>query len=309
MQLDGSPAPTDVTPVAPETPDYSSPNDLDFEMTPEQEQAYVDTILGTSPTEPVVPTPVETPVAPVAPVIEPVQPVEEVKPTVVEPTVIEPIKTDDLWIEVDKVTTDELGDETVEKVRLVYDPANPDSFVPDDFIAKNDKQRIAIMEAKAEIASTYNARKSDFDTKQGELTANETREASQKTLLDSWDAEIATLIEVGALEAPKAKLGDANYHDDPSVKKTDEVFTFMAKSNADRSEKGLPPITSFGTALTMYEKDATRVAEEAEKARKSQETKQKGALIGGSSSASAGADGPKPYKAGSANSIWAVPVE
>jgi len=311
MNPDSLPA-QDTTPVVPVTPDYSSPNDLDFEMSAEEEQAFVNQILGTDAEEAVAtPVVVEPPVVPDTPVTPdaPAAPVVPDPQTPEAPVTPEAIKTDDLWIEVEKVVTDDLGETTLEKVKLVYDPLNPDSFVPDDFVAKNDKQRMAIMEAKAEIANEYNERKSEFDTFQKDVESKEAVASAQKAQLDSWDAEIATLIEVGALDAPKAKQGDANYLDDPAVKKTDEVFQFMAKTNAERAEKGLPPVTSFGTVLTMYEKDASRVAAEEAKRQANADTKAKGALVGGSSSASAGGDGPKPYVAGSARNIWDVKAE
>jgi hypothetical protein len=304
----------DTTPVVPDVPSYATSNDLDFVMTPEEEQAFVNDILGeptkaVEPIAPVVTAPVvEEPVAPViAPVVtEPVTPVVE-EP--VAPTEIEPIKTDDLWVEVDRIVTDDLGDEVIEKIKLTYDPTNPGAFIPEDFTAKNTKQLADILETKAEMAKLYSERKTAFDTAQEDIAKSESVAIAQKAQLDAWDAEIADLIEVGAITAPKLKEGDDGYLDDPSIKETDAVFAFMTKTNAERAEKGIGPIVSFGTAFAMFQKDADTVAAQVAKDKEIEDTKTKGAMVGGSSASSSGGSGKSVYQAGSANSIWQVPVE
>lgn len=311
---------------ADEMPDYSSPNDLDFEMTPEAEQALVNETLGISEVKSVEP---ETPKAPDAtggePKEEPKAPdsteePEATKPEPKEPEVPAPvekpaekptvteIQTDDLWVEVDKVTTDAEGNQVTEKVKLVYDPKDPGSFLPDDMAFKSDKQLFEILEAKAEMAALYKEREAEHDTKAGELTAQEQTAASEKEQLASWDAEVEDLIESGLLEAPKVKPGDKDWLEDPSVKQIDAVFKFMAEQNTERAKDGKAPIKSFGTAFTKYAKvQADKAAEEA-KTKENADAKKKGALVGGSSAASAGGS-EKVYVHGSHANIWDVPIE
>lgn len=302
-------------PVDPTT-DFKSPNDLDFEMSPEDEKAYVDSILGDT-LGTVLPEPAQ-PVDPVKPEEKPVtqpEPVTPVAPAVPEPVVTpavealsEPIKTDDLWIEVDKVTEDDLGEKKTEKIKLIFDPSDPASFIPEDFSPKSTKQLADILEAKSEMARLYDERKGEFDTIENKKLETENSAKVQKEILDSWDNEIADLIEIGSIPTPKVNQGEAGYDDDPSVKMTDAVFQFMTKTNAERATAGQSPIRSFGTAFAMYQKDAEVIAVKEAKEKEIKDTKQKGGMIGGGSAASTG--GAKPlYKSGSANNIWQVPVE
>jgi len=307
---DGSPAPQD--PVAPVTPtpeapiDYSNPNDLDFELSEEQEQKFVDEILKTGDYT----TPAKEPEAPVAPVVEPVvapvapvePPVEPVKPD--EPVVLADPKTDDLWIEVEQTVVDDLGDETTKTVKLVYDPKDPGAFIPDDFTAKNTKQLADIMEAKADMAKLYGERQAEFDT----AKAAEDQTGQEKAIIDGWNREIEDLVNAGILEAPKLKPTDQGYNEDPAVVKTEAVFKFMVEQNAKRVESGLSPIGSFGTAFTLYEKDAAVIAEAEAKKQADLDTKTAGAMVGGGSAASGGSPEPKAYVAGSHNNIWSVEV-
>jgi hypothetical protein len=313
MNQDGSPAqsetPVDAvaTPAAPETPDYSSPNDLDFEMTPEQEQEYVDQILKDGSYTPSAPDkPVEVaPDKPADPPEAPVAPVEPEKPAPSTTDEITAPQTDDLWIEVEQTIIDDLGEVTTKTVKLVYDPNDPSSFIPEDFKAKNDRQIADILEAKAEMAGLYKERQSEFD--KAEATKGVVQE--QKALLDSWDAEIKDLIDSGLMEAPKLKPGDEGFDKDPSTLKTDAVFQYMTDQNNERIKNGIAPIKSFGLAFTMYENsEAVKAAAAAEK-KENEDTKAKGALIGGSSAASGGTAEAKGYKSGSYNNIWSVPVE
>lgn len=290
--------------------DYSSPNDLDFEMSDEQEKAFVDQVLNNVeaseapeiPVEPVVEIPVETPVVPETPQVAetPVETPVEVVPAI--------LKTDDLFIEVERVIVDDLGEESFEKIKLVYDPEHPDDFIPDGFKAKNDKQLAQILESKSEMAALYSGRKAELDKTEADKAQTAATEASQKAQLDAWDAEIADLIEIGSLPKPALKPGDAGYLEDPSIKQTDAVFQFMTKTNADRVEKGIAPIRSFGIAFAMYQKDAETVAAAEALERENAEVKAKGALVGGSSAPSAGGK-QESYVSGSAANIWEVPIK
>lgn len=313
LNEDGSPAPQEpVAPIVPEPvaetpPDYSNPNDIDFELTEEQEKQFVEQILkdGNYTPEPVV-------AEPVAPVVVP--PKEPEAPVVAEPVKAEPVKasaevtapqSDDLWIEVEQVTVDELGEEKTETVKLTFDPSDPSSFIPDDFTAKSTKQLAEIMDSKAEMAKLYEERKSEFDSAEAMKAAGDRESA----LIASWDQEIADLIKSGVLEEPKVKEGDKDYNDDPSVKKTNEVFAFLTEQNAQRVKDGIPPIQSFSLAYTMFENDAKRLADVEAKKKEDEDTKKAGAMVGGGSAASGGSAEPKGYTSGKYNNIWSIPIE
>lgn len=299
-------------PVAPVTPapeapvvtppeEVANPNELETELTEEQEQDFVKQILESGDYE----EPVKTPEPPVAtpPVAEPpkdeppvVDPPKD--PTPEPPVEIPEPQTDDLWIEVEKVVTDDLGEETTELVKLVFDPNDPGSFIPDDFQAKNTKQLSEIMDAKTEMANLYAGRRADFDTAQ-ETKTNETKQQEQ---LDTWDAEVADLVDAGALPDPKDDK-------DKFTEKTDAVYAFMTEENTKRKEDGRPLLLSFGTALTKYENSEAVKAAAAEEAQEIKDTKLKGGMIGGGSAASGGSAEPQAYKSGSHKNIWDVPVE
>jgi hypothetical protein len=301
MNPDGSPAINNNN----DKPNYATRDDLDFEMSQEEESAFVSEVLGTGvdfdkqpdkQDEPKTPDPTPEPITP-DPVIPPTpDPVVEDKP-------IDPIKTDDLFIEVEKITLDELGDEKVEKIKLVYDPSNPKAFILDDFTAKNSKQLADILEAKSEMAKLYEGRKTEFD----KVTSEKTQQISDKQRLDSWDAEIKDLIEAGLIEKPKLENTDPKYMEDPSVKKTEAVFEFMAKENEKRKETGMPLLYSFGTAFTLHSNIEAKEAEKVAKEKEIEDTKRKGALIGGGSSGVGGTE--TIYKSGSARNIWDVEVK
>lgn len=304
---DVTPDVTDTTPVVDTPPDYSSPNDLTFEMTAEQEAEYVKQVLETgnytAPVEavPEIPPAVPTP-APTQPVAPPVP--EPTPPPVVTPAETTTPQTDDLWVEVEQVTVDDLGEETTKTVKLVYDPSDPSSFIPDDFTAKSTKQLADIMDAKAEMARLYGERQSEYDTK----LATEQQQTTQDNMIKGWDTEISDLIDSGLIPKPKVEVGDPNYAKDPSVELTTKVFEYMTGENNDRVANGKPVITSFGTAFTLYQNDAKVKADAEAKIVKDKETKQKGAMIGGASSASARSAEVPAYKSGSHSSIWDVPI-
>lgn len=292
---------------APVTPPVETPpevpvnaNELETELSEEDEKNFVDQILKDGNYEPPVAPKEDTPEPPAVeppvvtpPVVEP--PKEEVKE---EPPVelTEP-QTDDLWIEVEKVVTDDLGEETTEMVKLIYDPNDPSSFIPDDFQAKTTKQLADIMDAKAEMANLYAGRRAEFDT----ATELKSNDAKQQAILDGWDVEVKDLVSAGAIPDPeKAK--------EEFEAKTDAVYLFMAAQNKERSEKNLPTISSFGTALTMYENsEAVKAAAEAEK-KDDEEAKLKGGMVGGGSAAAGGSPETPAYKSGSHKNIWDVEV-
>lgn len=301
---DGSPAPLEenVAPIVETPTDYSSPDDIEYELTAEQEQEYVNQILKeghyTAPTQEVAEPAVEGPVAekPVAPVTAPV--VEPPKPTDQEQQELTTPQSDDLWIEVDQLVLNDLGEETTQTVKLIYDPADPSSFIPDDFTAKSTKQLAEIMEAKAEMAKIYGDREKEYTN-----TLNQKdEEAQSQARIDAWNVEIQSLVEAGVIPS---EADDATGY----TEKTDAVYEFMAAENTKRAEDGRPLITTFGTAHAMYENsEAVKAAKEAEK-QEIIDTKQKGGMIGGGSASSGGAPQKAAYVAGSAKNIWDIQIE
>lgn len=304
MNEDGSTA----TNQTEETPASTNPNELEFEMTSEQEQEYVDQILASGNyTPPVDDKPADdTPPEETPPVEEKPEAPKDETPELPEPDKqeVSAPQADDLWIEVERVVTDELGEETTETVRLVYDPADPSSFIPEDFTAKSTKQLADIMDAKSEMAKLFEERQSEFEKAESSKAAVQ----KEKDLLASWDAEIKDLVGAGVLEAPKLKPGDEGFGKDPANVKTDAIFKYMAEQNTERAKNGIPPIASFGLAYTMFEgSEAKKAADEAEK-KDNEETKLKGSMIGGGSAASGGTADQAAYKSGSHHNIWSVPV-
>lgn len=303
MNEDGTPivgSPADTPPVS------TNPNELEFEMTAEEEQSYVDQILKDGDYNP----PVEAaPVAPETPVTQEVSvvPVKEEPEAPIAPETPAEItspQTDDLWIEVERVVTDDLGEETTETVKLTFDPTDPSSFIPDDFTAKSTKQLAEIMDAKNEMSKLYEERLDKYSSdKSAEAASN-----FEKELLANWESERQDLIKAGALEAPKLKEGEEGYDQDPAVLKSDAVYKFMTDANIERAKEGNPPIRSFALAFTMYENAESTKAEAVAEKKAEEETKLKGSMIGGSSAASGGTPDQAAYKAGSHKSIWDVPV-
>jgi len=318
MEKDGLPAtPDDTAAPADDKPTYATENDLDFEMTPEQEQSFINEQLG------IIDEPIqaETPKAdeqatPAGdndaaddeePEKEAPAPVPEAKatdeedkpkaPEVAEPETPDEIKTDDLFIEVDKVTVDDDGVATTEKIKLVFNPNDPKSFIPDDFKFKNDKQLADILEAKQEMVDLYKTRQGELETKQAEK-AKQDAETQQ---IATWNAEVQDLVDAGVIEAPKGKEGDPGYD------LIDSVYKFMTEENKARIESGKPVIQSFGTAFTMFSKIEADKAAADEVKKDNDDAKKKGALVGGSSAASATAD--TSYVAGSHGNIWDIPIE
>lgn len=296
------------------TPDVVTTNDAPHEatnyheigtkMTAEQEQDYIAQVLDngqyTPKIEEVAKDGTPPPVADTLPIPE--VPVIEAPKTpevpLVETKEIAAPQTDDLWVEVERVVTDELGEETTEKIKLTYDPNDPSSFIPDDFTAKNTKQLAEIMEAKSEMAAMYKERESEYNDAQSAKDV----ETQQQAQIDSWNTEVQDLVEAGVI--PDPTKDEAKY-----TEKTDAVYLFMAAENNKRMQDGRSPIVSFGTAFTMHENNEAVKTAAAEKVKEDADTKAKGAMVGGSSAASGGSAEPKAYIAGSHRNIWSVPVD
>lgn len=303
MDNDSSPAQDPAVPAAP----ADNPNDLATDLTEEQEQAFVDETLGIDAKSAEPESPPEEPKAPESPE-EPVSTESETpkEPDTPEPAPEEP-KTpadisgpdaSDLWIEVQNSEG--------KSVKLVYDPSDPGSFLPDDFTFKNDKHLYDVLEAKGEMATLYKERVGEYESEVEERETKENEAKSQAEQSAAWDAEIQDLVDGGFLEEPKAKPTDKNFLEDPTVQKIDSVFKFMKEQNTARLEDGRPLLRSFGTAFNLYNKGQEAAAVETKKKQENDMAKARGSLVGGTSAAS-GSE-PALYKRGSASNIWNVPI-
>jgi len=310
--------PTDDAPAAPV---FSNPNDLETELSEAEEMAFVDQTLGLPSKEAShdksVPTdkPDDTPPADAAtpePVLdEKPEPVKQEEPA---PAVSDPkpevksapeldengIQTDDLWVEVQGSDGN--------SVKLVYDPSNPASFIPPDFTFKDDKQMFDILDARVEMGNIYKERNTTFESQRSEADAIKTSQQAQADKLASWDAEIDTLMESGVMETPKMKPGEKGWLEDKTVQTIDATFKYMTEQNELRAKEGKAPIQSFGTAYNMYNHDAQVQAEAEAEAEKVKTVKARGAVVGGTSSTSAGASD-NLYKRGSASNIYQVQID
>lgn len=207
-----------------------------------------------------------------------------------------PVDTTDLWVELEDANgkTFKIG---------VNDP------VPDDLQFKNDAQLAEFTEARMEMKGTLRERQSEFEKAQADAQAKESSTKTEQQQLNAWDGEIQDLISAGLIEAPKAKPGDKDFLQDPSVQKIDAIFKYMAAENTKRAQEisagtgNKPQITSFGTAYTLWANEqAKRAAEEAQN-KSNQIAKDRGALVGSGSSTSAGGGSAALYEQGSAGSI------
>jgi hypothetical protein len=214
-------------------------------------------------------------------------PAKEDKPASEAP---QEVDTTDLWVEL----TDANGKEF--KIG-VNDP------IPEDLVFKNDAQLAELTEARMEMKGTLRERQAEYEKSKADAESKDNEAKTEEQQLAAWDTEIQDLIGAGLIEAPKAKPGDKDFLQDASVQKIDAVFKFMGVQNAERAKANKPPITSFGTAYTLWSNDkAKKDAEEAQN--KSNETaKARGALVGGSSSSSSGGGNQNLYTQGSAGSI------
>ncbi len=320
MDENGSPT-TTPAPDAAATPTYESTNDLGFEMTPEQEQDFVNKTLGFTdpsveapkddnkadapkpdgggedPKAPEVPaTEPEAPKAPEQPAPAPVKPPEvperEAKPT--EPASVD---TSDLWIEVENADGEAI------KITL-------DGGLPDDFQFKTDKQLYEVMDSMREMKELQAEREAELEANLEKQTAQQ----SQESQLASWENETQTLIDAGLIPEPKLKapadgkqFTPEEVENDPSLKLQNDVYTFMKTENDKRLAEGKQPLLSFGTMLNIYQQQQKASEEAKAKEEEVKLTKERGALIGGDSAASGGEK--STYVAGSHSNIWNVPVD
>lgn len=308
------------TEPAAEKPNYESTNDLDFEMTPEQEQAFVNSTLGIP--EPAKEAPKDDnkaddgtvkPVGeePKTPEVLPAEPDTLTAPEPATPPAPEPAKveepepapadgtvdTSDLWIEVEN------SEGQTTKITL-------DGGLPDDFKFKSDKQLYEIVESMQEMKGLRDERLAEAETK----SEQQAQKQSQDNQLVAWENETQTLIDANIIPAPKLKapangkqFTPEEIESDPSLKLQNEVYGFMKTENDKRVAEGKPAIMSFGTMYNIYNEQQKTAAEAEKKAEEAKLVKERGALVGGTSAASGGEKAV--YKAGSYSSIWGVPVD
>lgn len=288
--------------AAPAVDDYGFPTAGEMsteDMSDEQLDAFVDSTLGLSKakggtpnakTE--TPTPEPTPPAPAVEEPVPTPAAPEAPPAPVEPQTAPELVTDDLWVEV----TNAEG----AKIKLSLDDG-----IPDEFTFASDKQLYEILDAFQEMKNLKKERETAIQDWNAKQEAEATQAQSQEDTLNGWNQEISDLIDAGVLEGPKVKENDPNYLKDPAVAKIDEVFKFMTAENAKRATSGKPPLRSFGVAYNLYSNDSNIKAVTAAEAAQAAATKQRGAIVGGTSAPTGNTDRPV-YKRGSASNIWKV---
>lgn len=313
---DSSPAQDDSS--TPDNYGFDTPDALETELSPEAEQAYVDKVLGVKETASEEDKPAEKPVdkedksteLPVTekPVATPVAapPAPEEKP-VEKPEEAPVLDTSDLWVDVEN------RDGKVVRITL-------EDGVPDDFTFKNDKSLYEVMDAINEMRSLKASREADIDKFNTDKSEREAATKSNQDVLDGWNTEMSDLMDAGVMEKPKAPPANGKKYTpeeiagDPALQEMNSVFDFMKTENAKRTADGKAPVRSYGTALTLMRNSAKSIAD-AEAAKKAEDeqkaadelAKKRGALVGGTSSASVDSKG-YVYKRGSAKNIYQVDV-
>lgn len=218
------------------------------------------------------------------------------------PVEIPAVDLSDLFVEIEAYIVDDKGENPQEQtIRL-----NVGESIPENARFKNDKQLYELLEAQTEMKQMRDKRNAEYESKQSEQEQLTNAEASQKATLESWDAEIAELIEDGAIPAPKFKPGDDGFMADPSTILVDNVFKFMKIENDKRKTDGKRPIASFESAFNKYNKQEDVKAKAEADAKEAELVKARGSKIGGGSPSSGSGATAKIYKAGSAKSIYDI---
>lgn len=162
--------------------------------------------------------------------------------------------------------------------------------LPEDFVAKNNRQGYEILRSLDKLDRERDAYQAD----QVEQAAIAEKAAADAAQFDSWDREIA-------------ELGKGKRIDSADSDKVNKVFEHMNTVNKARIAANNPNlITSFEDALDKFEAfEAKNVASDKKKA-ENERAKSKASLIGGSNSTGAGAA--QPYYSGRYRSMDDVPV-
>lgn len=206
----------------------------------------------------------------------------------------------DLWIDVQNTEG--------ETVRLVFDPDEPDTFLPKDFMFTDDAQLFEIMEAKAEMQGLVKDRLKEYN----DFEETQAAFASEQEVLTGWDSELQELIDEGHLAAPAGPPANGQQYTpeevaaDPALQAMDELFKFLASDNEKRKAAGKPLNQSLSRVLLPWQKQNNTNAEaEAIKAENAR-AKAQGGLVGGSSAPTGSGESQPLYKRGSARNIWQV---
>lgn len=297
---------------------FDSLDELNSDMTPDAEAAYVDKVLGLSPKgvaedeskskeadakveqDTIIEKPAEVPPAPIKPA--------EQKPVEVKPEEAPTLDVSDLWVDVQN--------REGKTVRITLEDG-----MPDDFTFKNDKALYDVMDAMREMKDLKADREAKIEDWHKEQEAKASAAKVSEDTVSGWNQEIEDLIETGILDKPKTSPANGQSYTpeeiaaDPALQTMNGVFDFMKAENDKRLTAGKPAIKSYGLALTMYQNSEKVKADaqakldaEAEQKAKDELTKKRGAVVGGTSS-SAGAGKGYVYKRGSARNIWQVPTD
>lgn len=220
----------------------------------------------------------------------------------VKPVDIPAVDLSDLWVDIEVYVVDAKGENPKEEtIRLnVGDP------IPENARFKNDAQLYDVMEVQAEMRGIRDERNAEYEEKKAEADSKTSAASAQAEQLSGWDAEINELIEDGDIVAPKVKIGDPGYLEDPSTKLIDSVFKFMKAENDKRIADKKEPIRSFATAFNKYNKSEEVKTNKAKEDAEAAATKTRGAMVGGGTSSGGSGGTQKIYKSGSAKNIYQV---
>lgn len=256
------------------------------EPAPADPQAVVSAPAAVPSPEPAPPSPVVTP--------EPEAPAPAAAP---EPAA--QLDTSDLWISVKNAD----GNDVTLKL---------DDGIPEDFMFKDDKQLFEVLDSFQEMKQLRADRQAAIDKQLADQEAASASERSTQTILEGWNNEMAQLEEAGFLSKPKDAPADGKMYTaaetaaDPALQERDAIWTFMKATNEQRAKENKPPIMSFTTAYTLYNKDKTSSADAAALKQENDLAKKKGGVVGGTSAPAGGGTKGYVYKRGSARNIWQV---
>lgn len=266
-------------------------------------ESLVDTTLGL-PTQP----PTEEPAEPPAKVEEAPEPSAEPEEQPTPPTPPAPEEPEEPTKPEPQAPAQELSYtfKDADGKEFVLKPGDNIGEILAEFSPVNNGQIMQVLYEFSKLEAEANSQAKSEAEAQEKAAAAAAEEERKTQQLASWDSEIEALQQSGLLDSPKAKTGTPQWEKDPAVQKVDAVFAYMTTLNKNRAEKQLPPVTSFGTALSMMNAEEDKKAKEEAVAKENETAKIKAGLIGTGGSPSGNQQ--EPYVAGSARTIWDVPV-
>lgn len=162
--------------------------------------------------------------------------------------------------------------------------------LPEDFVAKNNRQGYEILHELSKLDSKIEAR----DAQIAKEAAAAEQTAVRQQQFTAWDNEIA--------ELHKEKRIDPT-----DTERVGKVFEHIAKVNDARAKAGNPNLlTSFEDGLDKFEAFEAKEAANDKKKQDNERAKAKASLIGGTNSTGAGSA--QPYFSGRYRSMDDVPV-